>query len=131
MADLIPQSGLNAVIDPQYARQYFENGALRWRLPHRAVTGLTGHDLDSMDMRGVFAAFHVGKNFPPEQDQDGNHIPADPEKVKTHMDLGLSAIQGAGLLPLDDRFVGGYTRIANFLAHIEQPREIETVEPHQ
>ncbi|MBI1856825.1 hypothetical protein HY003_00640 [Candidatus Saccharibacteria bacterium] len=101
------------VINPNDARRFFEDGARRWRKPHHnrhiAPSGL---DTDSMDFRGVRAAFKVTETLPHEYDADGNLLPGDPNKYKEHYELGLTAVRNAGLLPLDQRFETGYTRLA-------------------
>ncbi len=111
----IPKSELNRVLNPDEAHQYYEDGSRRWRKPHHnkriAPSGL---DTDSMDFRGVRAALSVTGTLPSREiDSEGQKAPRPLEVTRKHYQLGLTAIQEAGLLPLDDRFVEGYTRWAD------------------
>lgn len=107
----IPNSELNRVMDPEVARRYYEDGARRWRKPRRKHPN--GLDTKSIDFRGVMAAFTVTESLPDQYDKNDEKIPIDPSKVKEHYDIGLTAVRNAGLLPLDERFVEGYSRWAN------------------
>lgn len=101
------------IMSPENARRFFEDGARRWRMPHhnRRIAPI-GLDTDSMYFRGVRAAIKVTETLPHDYNVDGNRLPGDPDKYKEHYDLGLTAVQSAGLLPLDERFEAGYKRLA-------------------
>lgn len=113
------------VISPHDARRFFEDGARRWRKPHKKMID-PKRDADSMDFRGVRAAFTVTETLPHIYDAEGKRLPDDSEKFKEHYDLGLTAIRNAGILPLDERFVAGYTRwaeaVVNEAAGLPQQR---------
>jgi hypothetical protein len=101
------------VIDPETARQFWEDGTRRWRMPHQGRRiAPSGLDTDSMDFRGVRAALAVTGTLPHDYDAEGNQLPGDPEKYREHYGLGLTAVQNAGLVPLDERFEAGYNRWA-------------------
>ncbi len=104
------------VIGIDDAIRFHQDGARRWRMPHKRLIG-PGRDTDSMDFRGVRAAFKATESLPREYDPEGHRLPVNPELVKTHMDLGLTAIREAGTLPLDDKFVGGYQRWTDAIVH--------------
>ena len=103
-----------AVISPDRARRFFEDGARRWRKPHQGRRIATsGLDTDSMDFRGVRAAFAVTDTLAKDRDVEDTRLPVEPDVAAKHYALGLTAIRQAGLLPLDDRFVAGYQRWAD------------------
>ena len=133
MANVRPQSELNAVVGEYDARRFYEDGARRWRRPHQGKRiAPSGLDTDSMDFRGVRAAFAATATLPKEHDTEGKRLPIDPKLVKEHYDLGMVAIQRAGLLPLDERFVVGYERWADAVVRDEirlAQRAQETVPP--
>jgi hypothetical protein len=110
-----PKSELDKVLGPVSARLSYEDGSRRWRKPHHGRrVAPSGIDTDSMDYRGVRTAFNVTSTLPPrEVGTDGEDLPRDPEATRQHYLLGLAAVQEAGLLPLDDRFVAGYMRWAD------------------
>jgi|GEM_PF-4086180 len=114
MSDRLTQSRLNSVIGEHDARRFYEDGARRWRKPHtgRRIAP-SGLDTDSMDFRGVRAAFTATHTLPSADTEEVRRSPIDPAVAKEHYDIGLQAIQAAGLLPLDDRFVAGYERWAD------------------
>lgn len=112
MAELIPQSQLNAVIGEERARKLYEDGAARWRMPHQnRRIAPNGVDTDSMDYRGVLAAFAAIDTLPKDRDAEGRRLPLNPQLTQEHFRLGLLAVGETGLLPLDDRFVAGYERL--------------------
>jgi len=123
------------VISPEDARRFFEDGARRWRKPHEGKKMIGDmRDIDSMDFRGVRAAFKVTETLPHDHDADGNRLPGDPERYREHYDLGLTAVRNAGLLPLDERFEAGYTRwagaVVNEAAELaEKAKTAETLPP--
>lgn len=128
MAELIPQSRLNAVINEQAARSFYEDGARRWRMPHQGRrVAPNGLDTDSMHFRGIRAAFEATHTLPFDYDAEGKQLPLDPTSIKEHYNLGLTAIQAAGMLELDDRFVGAYQGWADLVVR-DQARLLQNAQ---
>lgn len=117
----VPKSKLDEILEPAGARRSYEDGARRWRRPHHGRRiAPSGLDTDSMDFRGVRTAFSVTSTLPKrETGADGESLPRDPEATRQHYLMGLAAVQEAGLLPLDDRFVAGYMRWAEAVVRDE------------
>jgi len=101
----------HTVISEEQARRFHSDGANRLRLLRRKMWN--GHNLDSQDFRGVRAALVVAGTLAHEVDNDGKRLPYSPDQVRQHMDLGITAIQEAGLTPLSIPFREGYDRMAD------------------
>ena len=122
---------LSQIIDEEVARRFYEDGARRWRMPHKRRVPGSGLDTDSMDFRGVRLAMRVTDTLPHDFDTEGGRLPGDPDRYREHYELGLAAVRRAGLLPLDERFVGGYERLTTAIVseaiELAQRAQAETV----
>lgn len=91
-------------LSPELARELHLSGENRIRIRRRQM--MHGTDLGSQRFCGVRAALLVVNLYP--KDEVIHDRPA-PEVMETHMNLGLRAIREAGIIPLSDSFVEGYT----------------------
>lgn len=109
------------VIDDESAQRFYRDGA--WKLRKPKPSGIKP-DFNSIDFRGVLAAVNVFQTFPYEHDEEQRRLPADPEMVRLHMDLGLTAIREQGARPLDREFVAGYERMAGVVSRPNEATEL-------
>ena len=93
------------IINPDEALVLHRSGVEGFRIPGLRSSSVNDETYVS---RGMQAAMHVLNGFPYSYDSEGRRLSEDPERLKVHMLLGLSAIQTAGRRPLTDKFVQGY-----------------------
>jgi hypothetical protein len=97
---------LSHIIDPDEAKQFRTLGEQKSRLPWLKNSYILTPE--SYLLRGIDVAMTVLNRSPYQYDTEGYRIPANHNRLKSHMQLGLYAIDTVDKRPLVDEFIEGY-----------------------